>query len=116
MPRVLDPGEAQLVVHETPSFGKGLTVGAGAGDNAAAALGLGAVAGDVIVSIGTSGTVFAVTTEPAHDPTGTVAGFADAAGGCLPLVATLNAARVLDAVAGLLGVDHDELEIGSAHV
>ncbi|TFD20822.1 hypothetical protein E3T32_07965 [Cryobacterium sp. TMT2-23] len=87
----------------------GIAVGAGAGDNAGAALGLGAADGDVIVSIGTSGTVFAVTDHPVADSTGTVAGFADAGGLFLPLVATLNAARVLDAVCGLLGVDHDEL-------
>ncbi|TFD81549.1 xylulose kinase [Cryobacterium sp. Sr8] len=87
----------------------GIVVGAGAGDNAGAALGLGAGAGDVVVSIGTSGTVFAVTDEPAADATGTVAGFADASGLFLPLVATLNAARVLDSIAGLLGVDHTEL-------
>ena len=62
-----------------------------------------------MVSIGTSGTVFAVTPEPVRDATGTVAGFADASGLFLPLVATLNAARVLDAVAGLLGVDHGGL-------
>jgi xylulokinase len=87
----------------------GLRLGAGAGDNAAAALGLGAVEGDVVVSIGTSGTVFSVTALPAADVTGTVAGFADATGRFLPLVATLNAARVLDAAAGLLGVDHERL-------
>jgi xylulokinase len=79
------------------------------GDNAGAALGLGATTGDVVVSIGTSGTVFAVTDVPAHDESGTVAGFADAAGGFLPLIATLNAARILDAIAGLLAVSHDEL-------
>jgi xylulokinase len=38
-----------------------------------------------------------------------VAGFADATGRFLPLVCTLNAARVLDAAARLLGVDHEEL-------
>jgi len=82
-------------------------VGVGAGDNAGAALGLGASPGDVVVSIGTSGTVFAVSPHPVHDAT--VAGFADASGNFLPLVATLNAARILDSVAGLLGVTHDEL-------
>ncbi len=87
----------------------GMLLGPGTGDNAAAALGLQAVPGDVIVSIGTSGTVFAVSTSPAVDPTGTVAGFADAAGLFLPLVCTLNAARVLDTVAALLGVDHERL-------
>ena len=74
-----------------------------------AALGLGARTGDVVVSIGTSGTVFAVTDTPSADGTGSVAGFADASGGFLPLVATLNAARILDAVADLIGVDHAEL-------
>ncbi|AQY00616.1 MULTISPECIES: xylulokinase [Microbacterium] len=86
----------------------GRRVGAGAGDNAAAALGLGAVPGDVVVSIGTSGTVCAISTTPLSDATGTVAGFADASGNFLPLVATLNAARVVDVTAALLGVTHDE--------
>ena len=87
----------------------GAALGAGAGDNAAAALGLGAREGDVVVSIGTSGVVTAVTGTPAIDPTGSVAGFADATGLFLPLVATLNGARVLDAAARLLGVDHETL-------
>lgn len=103
LPRVLAPGEA---AGRTPD---GILVGAGAGDNAGAALGLGATSGDVVVSIGTSGTVFAVTDTPALDPTGAVAGFADASGVFLPLVATLNAARVLGSVAAVLGVDHDGL-------
>ncbi|MCU1438373.1 MAG: xylB, partial [Naasia sp.] len=87
----------------------GLVVGPGAGDNAGGALGLGARPGDVVVSIGTSGTVFAVTGTATADPAGTVAGFASASGESLPLVATLNAARILDATARLLGVDHTEL-------
>lgn len=102
LPRVLGPTESV-------TDADGRNVGPGAGDNAGAALGVGARLGDVVVSIGTSGTVFAVSERPVHDSTGTIAGFADADGGFLPLVATLNAARVLDIVAGLLGVDHDEL-------
>ncbi|MDR8413163.1 FGGY family carbohydrate kinase [Nonomuraea sp. 3-1Str] len=104
VPRVLGPGERAGTAAGTP-----IVVGPGAGDNAAAALGLDAARGDVVVSIGTSGTVFAVTDRPACDETGTVAGFADATGQFLPLIATLNAARVLDAVARLLDVGHDEL-------
>ncbi len=87
----------------------GAVLGAGTGDNAAAALGLGAVPGDVVVSFGTSGVVSAVALAPAADVSGSVAGFADATGNFLPLVCTLNAARVLDAAGRLLGVDHDEL-------
>jgi xylulokinase len=109
LPTVLAPAESRAIAVATPTFPGRLLVAAGAGDNAAAALGLGARTGDVVVSIGTSGTVFGVTGTPARDATGTVAGFADAAGGFLPLVATLNAARILDATAGLLGVDHAEL-------
>jgi xylulokinase len=87
----------------------GALLGPGAGDNAAAALGVGAAVGDVVVSIGTSGVVCAVSTRPTADPTGIVAGFASATGEFLPLVCTLNAARVLDAAAAMLGVDHDRL-------
>ncbi|MCC2028323.1 xylulose kinase [Microbacterium sp. YMB-B2] len=87
----------------------GRRVGPGSGDNAGAALGLGAGVGDVVVSIGTSGTVFATSAHRTVDPSGTVAGFADAVGGHLPLVATVSAARVLDTLATLLGVDHEEL-------
>jgi xylulokinase len=87
----------------------GAPLGPGAGDNAAAALGTGALPGDVIVSIGTSGTVFVSSDVAPKDPSGTVAGFADTTGRFLPIVVTLNAARVLDAAAKLLSVDHDEL-------
>lgn len=86
----------------------GRHVGPGSGDNAGAALGLGMAGGDVVISIGTSGTVFATSERRTIDATGTVAGFADAAGRFLPLVATLSAARVLDTLTGLLGVNHEE--------
>ncbi|MFF1877265.1 FGGY family carbohydrate kinase [Leifsonia sp. NPDC058230] len=103
LPRVLGPGDA---AGRTPT---GVLVGPGAGDNAGAALGLGAADGDVVVSIGTSGTVFAVTDHPIADASGAVAGFADASGLSLPLVATLNAARVLSSIASLLSADNDSL-------
>lgn len=103
LPRVAGPYDR---IGETAS---GAVIGAGTGDNAAAALGLAAKVGDVVVSIGTSGVVSAVTDVAAADPSGIIAGFADATGRQLPLVCTLNAARVLDATASLLGVDHDGL-------
>src|SRR5215218_794870 len=104
VPRVAGPAESV----GTLRGGRAL-LGPGTGDNAAAALGLAARPGDVIVSIGTSGVVSAVTPTAVADVTGTVAGFADATGNHLPLVATMNAARVLDAAAALLGVDHATL-------
>ena len=110
VPRVLGPAEpAGTVAAGALAADGGAVLGPGTGDNAAAALGLAAEPGDVVVSIGTSGVVSIVSTTPMTDPTGTVAGFADATGYFLPLVTTLNAARVLDATARLLGVDHAEL-------
>jgi xylulokinase len=87
----------------------GIPIAAGAGDNAAAGFGLGARSGDLIISLGTSGTAFFVSDTPTADASGAVAGFADLTGRYLPLVCTLNAARVLDVVAKLLGKSHDEI-------
>ncbi len=104
-PHVAGPSE---VVGEVPAGSvapAGTLVAPGTGDNMGAALGLGVEPGDVVVSLGTSGTAFAVAERSTHDPTGTVAGFADASGRFLPLVATLNAARVLTATAAMLGTD-----------
>ncbi|MGB3184369.1 MAG: xylulokinase [Ornithinimicrobium sp.] len=87
----------------------GMLLASGTGDNMGAALGLGLQPGDVVVSLGTSGTVFTASTVRPHDPTGTVAGFADATGAYLPLMCTLNAARVMTAAASMLGVDLERL-------
>ncbi|GAA4246474.1 xylulokinase [Dactylosporangium darangshiense] len=104
LPRVAGPAE---VVGETAG---GALLAPGTGDNMAAALGLGLRPGDVVVSLGTSGTVFGVCETPVADSSGTVAGFADASGRHLPLVCTLNAARVLTAAADLLGVSLSTLD------
>ena len=87
-------------------IGVGSEVAPGTGDNMAAALGLGLRPGDLLLSLGTSGTACTVSDESSGDATGTVAGFADATGRFLPLVCTMNATKVTDAVARLLGVDH----------
>jgi xylulokinase len=109
LPRVLGP-------LETAGEWRGAVVGPGTGDNMAAAMGVGLRTGDAVISAGTSGTAFSVCESPAADPTGEVAGFADATGRFLPLVCTLNAAKVVDAVARLLAVDHlgfDELALAA---
>jgi len=99
LPRIAAPAE---VVGRTSW---GAAISAGTGDNMGGALGMGIGDGDVAVSIGTSGTAYAVTERPSADPTGLVSGFADATGRFLPLIATLNAARVLNVTARMLGVD-----------
>jgi xylulokinase len=99
LPRLAAPAE---IVGRTPG---GAALSAGTGDNMGAALGLSVGLGEVVVSIGTSGTAYAVAAEPAADESGLVAGFADATGRFLPLVATVNAARILTVTARLLGTD-----------
>lgn len=107
LPQVLGPVEP---AGEWPTAGGSVLVGPGTGDNMAAALGLGAGPGEVVVSIGTSGTIYTVADHPTADASGAVAGFADATGRYLPLVCTLNAAKVTDAVARLLAVDQAGLD------
>jgi xylulokinase len=103
LPELAGPAE---VVGRTAS---GALLAAGTGDNMAAALGLGIGSGDVVVSIGTSGTAFCIASRPFSDPTGMVSGFCDAEGAYLPLSCTVNAARILTMTAELIGVDLDRL-------
>lgn len=88
----------------------GILVGAGCGDNAGAALGLALRPGEVAVSIGTSGTVFTSTDSKISDPSGAIASFADATGRQLPLLATINGARVLGSTADLLDVTLEKFD------
>ena len=109
LPKVLGPTEAAGTITSAAATALGLPqgvlVGPGSGDNMGAALGLGLGGGDIAMSLGTSGTVYASSATPTADITGAVAGFADANGAYLPLVATLNATKVTDAVARWLGTD-----------
>ena len=111
LPRVVAPGASAGTTADGALTGvpAGIVLGAGAGDNAAAALGLGMREGDVALSIGTSGVVSAITPRPTADSSGLVNGFADATGAFLALGVTLNASRILDAACALLNVDHGEL-------
>ena len=106
VPKVASPSES---VGTAIGIGRDdILMGPGTGDNMGAALALGVQPGDVVVSLGTSGTAYAGSSTPTQDPSGFVAGFADATGNFLPLVCTLNAARILTATAAMLNVDFDE--------
>jgi xylulokinase len=112
LPRVAGVGEAIGTLTDDAAgalgLGPGVVVGPGTGDNMAAALGLGLEPGDAVISLGTSGTVYATSATATNDSSGAVAGFADAAGRFLPLVCTLNATRVTDTMATLMGMDRDQ--------
>ncbi|MEU8620694.1 xylulokinase [Streptomyces sp. NPDC048623] len=103
---------------DTLGLPAGVAVAAGTGDNMAAAVGLGLGAGGLldhpVLSLGTSGTVFAATrTRPASPG---LAGFAAADGGYLPLGCTLNCTLAVDRVATLLGLDREAAEPGDGLV
>ena len=95
-----------------------VAVAAGTGDNMAAAVGLGLGEGGLldhpVVSLGTSGTVFAATrTRPAAP---NLAGFAAADGTYLPLGCTLNCTQAVDRFARLLGLDREDAVPGDGVV
>ena len=112
LPRVVGPreaaGETTATAARQLGLRAGVAVAAGTGDNMAAALGLGLEPGTPAMSLGTSGTVYAVSARPASDPSGIVAGFADATGRHLPLACTLNCTLAVDRMAAWLGLDRDD--------
>ncbi len=113
LPEVLGPDDpaGQITPEAADALGvsREALVGAGGGDQHLAAQGIGLQVGDVAYSLGTSGVVFVTTPNPVKDPTGGVDGVANTTGGYLPLVCTLNAAKVTDTFARVLGVSHREL-------
>lgn len=86
----------------------GIPIAAGCGDNAGAALGINSQIGDMVISLGTSGTAFISTNTATHDQSGEVAGFADATGNFLPLACTLNAAKIFATVSKTLNLTFEE--------
>lgn len=102
-------GAAVSGLKETPQL-DGCLVAAGSGDNMTAALGMGAQNGDLVISLGTSGTLYAVTSEGVKDPSGTINGYADATGAFMPMITTLNSAKVADAFRRVLRCSHEEFD------
>jgi xylulokinase len=74
------------------------------------ALGAGAVDhGSLVVSLGTSGTLFGPSDRPVVDPAGLIAPFCDATGRWLPLLCTMNCTVVTEEVRACFGMPHDRL-------
>jgi len=94
-------------------------VATGSGDNMMSALGVGCVAeGQLVCSLGTSGTLFGFSASPVRDPTGAVAPFCDATGGYLPLLCTMNCTQAVAEAAAAFGAgrSHDELAADAAQI
>jgi xylulokinase len=103
IPPLVAPGEPAGVVTAAAAAELGLRAGipvaAGGGDNMMSALGAGATRpGILVVSLGTSGTIFGFSDRPVVDPDGLIAPFCDSTGGWLPLLCVMNATGVLEEV------------------
>lgn len=112
LPEIIDSGDvAGTVIGRAGLDGlAGAVVGAGSGDNMTAALGMGIEPGDLVISFGTSGTIYGLTRAGIQDPTGAINGYADATGAFLPMVTTMNAAKVTDAFRRLLRTEVEEFD------
>jgi xylulokinase len=113
LPRVAGPSEMVgfAATERARELGlePGTKVACGTGDQAAAALALGVNDGDIVVSLGTSGTVYGSTSTAVYDTSGFLNVTANARGGFQPIAVLLNAAKVTDTFCRLLGVGHDAL-------
>lgn len=118
--RGADAWAGRVTTRAAARFGlaEGTPVSMGGGDNMMSAVGSGAAGpGVVVVSLGTSGTVFARTDDaPAVDPEGLIAPFCGSVGGWLPLLCVMNLTGVTQEVAACSGLDHEALTERAAAV
>lgn len=89
----------------------GIPVAIGGGDNMMGAIGTGNVRpGNVTMSLGTSGTVYAFAETPVIDPKGNIAAFCSSTDGWLPLLCTMNCTVTTELMRDLLGVELTRFE------
>ena len=114
VPQLIQPDQVVGELREEWAQAWGLRVGIpvapGSGDNMMSAIGSGAVRpGVLVMSLGTSGTLFAQSEHPVVDPAGEIAPFCDATGHWMPLLCTLNCTTVTEEVRAATGLEHGEL-------
>ena len=90
---------------------EGTPVSAGGGDNMMAAIGTGNVTpGNLTMSLGSSGTVFAFSDKPVIDPKGHIAAFCSSTDGWLPLICTMNCTLGTELFRTSLGINLEDFE------
>lgn len=114
LPELIDDGQVAGTVTADAArwtgLPEGIPVAAGGGDNMMSAIGSGAAcSGVVVVSLGTSGTVFTRAEHPVVDPEGAIAPFCDSTGAWLPLLCVMNLTGVTEEVRTAFGADLDSL-------
>ncbi|WIA42348.1 hypothetical protein OEZ86_008359 [Tetradesmus obliquus] len=113
LPRIIGPDESVGTVlpevADLLGLGHDVVVAPGSGDNAMSALGSGITQpGELVVSLGTSATLFGVSGQPIIDPSCAVCPFCDATGAWLPLICTLNCTVPAEEVITAFGISHEQ--------
>ena len=111
LPELVEAGEVigQTTAQFAAEFGlpDGIPVAPGGGDNMMAAIGTGnVVPGQLTMSLGTSGTLFAYADRPIVDPQGNIAAFCSSTGGWLPLLCTMNCTLATELMKQPLAIDN----------
>lgn len=89
----------------------GIPVSTGGGDNMMGAIGTGNVqSGELTLSLGTSGTLYAYADAPIVDPHGNIAAFCSSSGGWLPLLCTMNCTSATELVRSMFAVGLDQFD------
>lgn len=95
---------------------EGIMVASGGGDNMMGAIGTGAVTdGTLVISLGTSGTLFGYSSQPVVDPEGVLAAFCSSTGGWLPLLCTMNCTVASELTRNLFSKNLEEFNILAAN-
>jgi xylulokinase len=119
LPPLIEPdeiaGRLRRELADEFSLNEQVIVSSGGGDNMMGAIGTGNVReGVVTVSLGTSGTIYACSSQPVIDPQGEVAAFCDSTGRWLPLVCTMNVTVATEMVRERFNLTHDALSNAAA--
>lgn len=99
-------------IEKTYGLPAGIPVATGGGDNMMGAIGTGNIKpGELTISLGSSGTLYAHSDMPVIDPEGNIAAFCSSTGGWLPLLCTMNCTLATELVRGPLNISIDEFDV-----
>lgn len=110
LPRLIEPhqavGRLRAEVAQRLGLNPQAMVASGGGDNMMGAIGTGNIApGQITMSLGSSGTLYAYLAQPRVSQEPAVATFCSSSGGWLPLICTMNLTNATGAVRELLQLD-----------
>lgn len=115
LPKIIKPNEEQGIVDKDVAtelgLSEGVVVSCGGGDNMMGAIGCGCThEGSLVMSMGTSGTLFGYSENLVSDKKSRLAAFISSSGGYLPLLCTMNCTVVSEEIRKLFEINVRELD------